>query len=161
NIIGEHTDYNDGFALPMALDRCLWIAAAPRADGRLVVSSTAFDATVTFEPSVSAVSASPTGHAWSDYVRGMAAVLDAGGADMLIDSDVPIGAGVSSSAALEIAAGYALLDLAGRDIDRMALARAGQRAEHEFAGTRCGLMDQFTACLGRADHALLLDTRTF
>ena len=82
------------------------------------------------------------------------------GADLTIASDVPIGAGLSSSAALEVAVGYALLDQAGHAIDRTALARACQEAEHEFAGMRCGVMDQFIACHGRAGHALMLDTRT-
>jgi galactokinase len=102
---------------------------------------------------------------WADYVRGVAAVLERQGhrlrgADLTIDSDVPIGAGLSSSAALEVAVGYGLLDSAGYTIDRTALALACQAAEHEFAGTRCGLMDQFIACHGRAGHALMLDTRS-
>jgi galactokinase len=82
------------------------------------------------------------------------------GADMAITTDVPMNAGLSSSAALEVAVGYGLLDQAGHAIDRTALARACQQAEHEFAGTRCGVMDQFIACHGRAGHALMLDTRT-
>lgn len=158
NLIGEHTDYNDGFAMPMALDRSLWVAAAGRSDRTLVVVSRAYEETFTIRLDDQPLY--PT-HSWTDYVRGVAAMLNAGGADMMIDSDVPIGAGVSSSAALEIAAGYALLDLAGRDVDLALLARAGQRAEHEFVGMRCGLMDQMAACFGRAGHALLLDTRTF
>src|SRR5205823_9535874 len=97
---------------------------------------------------------------WSDYVRGVASLLESPGADMLIASDVPIGAGLSSSAALEVACGFALADLAGIAPDLDALARVAQRAEHEYAGTRCGIMDQMIACHGRAGHALLLDTRS-
>src|SRR5215471_13529601 len=176
NLIGEHTDYNDGFVMPMALDRSAWVAAAPRDDGIIVVRSREYGETVTIDDDTPR----PDGH-WSSYVRGVAAVVAglkgpphddavAGrpfqgrqlpGADVLIASDVPIGAGLSSSAALEVACGYALLDVANRPIDLAALARAAQRAEHDFVGTRCGLMDQMAACFGRADCALLLDTRSF
>ncbi|HMD33407.1 MAG TPA: galactokinase [Vicinamibacterales bacterium] len=159
NLIGEHTDYNDGFVLPMALDRSTWVEASPRCDRLLVVHSRERGETLTVD--LDDNPPAPTG-SWVDYVRGMGAVLeDANGADLSIASDVPIGAGLSSSAALEIACGYALLDIAGRPIDLEALARAGQRAEHRFVGTRCGLMDQTIACFGRAGHALLLDTRSF
>jgi galactokinase len=159
NLIGEHTDYNDGFAMPMALDRSTWVAAAPRRDRALAVASRAYDDSFTID--LDSQPRQPAG-SWIDYVRGVAAVLNLErGADLLVASDVPIGAGVSSSAALEIACGYALLDVNDRPVDRAALARAGQRAEHEFVGTRCGLMDQMAACYGRCDHALLLDTRTF
>jgi galactokinase len=155
NLIGEHTDYNDGFVMPMALDRSTWIAAAPRDDAAIVVRSLEFDEAVTID----GTRHGPKQGHWSDYVRGVAAVLDARGADLLIASDVPIGAGLSSSAALEVACGYALLDLANREILLDDLARACQRAEHEFVGTRCGIMDQTIACYGREDHALMLDTR--
>ena len=167
NLIGEHTDYNDGFVLPIALDRYTWVAAAPRADRTIVVHSREYDETVRVEPETQSAQG-PQNH-WSDYVRGMAAVLDDAarggqprvqGADLLIASDVPIGAGLSSSAALEVACGYALGDLSGRSLDLDRLARAAQRAEHEFAGTRCGIMDQMIACHGRRGAALLLDTRT-
>jgi galactokinase len=166
NLIGEHTDYNDGFVMPMALDRCTWVAAAARADRRIVVHSREYAETVTID--AEARWGGPTGH-WSDYVRGVASELAVSGADMLVASDVPIGAGLSSSAALEVGVGYALLDLArtrdgqinGRDeIDRTALALACQRAEHKYGGTRCGVMDQIIACHGCAGCALMLDTRT-
>jgi galactokinase len=102
---------------------------------------------------------------WSDYLRGTAAVLERRGhrltgATIEIESDVPAGAGLSSSAALEVVIGYGLLDLAGTPIDLTELALACQQAEHEFVGTRCGIMDQFIACHGRAGHALLIDTRS-
>src|SRR6185295_4545490 len=167
NLIGEHTDYNDGFVLPIALDRCTWVAAAPRADRTIVVHSREYGQTARIE--LEAPIAGPTGE-WTDYVRGMATVMNGtdgarlqtgvNGADMLIASDVPIGAGLSSSAALEVACGYALADLAGRPPDLDRLARAAQLAEHEFAGTRCGIMDQMTACHAREGAALLLDTRS-
>jgi galactokinase len=157
NLIGEHTDYNDGFVMPMALDRSTWVAAAPRTDRALVVASREYRETITLD--LDCHPPYPT-ESWIDYVRGIAAVLGTGGADIFIASDVPIGAGLSSSAALEIACGYALLDLAGMPIDLDALARAGQRAEHEFVGIRCGIMDQMIACHGETGGALFLDTRT-
>ena len=148
--------------MPVAIDRFTTVTVAPREDRLLVARSTAYPDPVTID--LDAPGTGPTG-AWSDYVRGVAAVLERrgwrlAGADMTIASDVPIGAGLSSSAALEVSAGWALMDLAGHAIDRTELALACQQAEHEFAGTRCGLMDQFIACHGRAGHALLLDTRS-
>ena len=162
NLIGEHTDYNDGFVMPVAIDRHTSVSLEPRTDRRLIARSDAYDDAADID--LDAIGGGATGH-WSDYVRGVAAVLERdghrlGGADLQICSDVPIGAGLSSSAALEVAVGGALLDAAGIDLDRTALALACQRAEHEFAGTRCGIMDQFVVCHARPDHALLLDTRT-
>jgi galactokinase len=162
NLIGEHTDYNDGFVMPVAIDRFVTVALTPRGDRSLVVGSTSYADVATID--LDRPGDGPLGR-WSDYVRGVAAVLERRGrrltgADMAITSDVPIGAGLSSSAALEVAAGYALLDQAGHAIDRTALALACQEAEHLFAGMRCGVMDQFIACHGRAGHALMLDTRT-
>jgi galactokinase len=171
NLIGEHTDYNDGFVMPIALDRSTWVAAAPGNDRAIVVRSREYAQTVTMTIGDQPESreGNTSGH-WSDYVRGVASVLDTSGADLLVATDVPIGAGLASSAALEVAIGYALLDLANapaageagarEDIDLTALALACQRAEHAYAGTRCGVMDQMIACHGRADHALMLDTRT-
>jgi galactokinase len=161
NLIGEHTDYNDGFVMPMALDRSTWVAAAPRDDRTIVVRSREYGETRRTDVDRGG---------WSEHVRGVASVLDSPGADMLIASDVPIGAGVSSSAALEVACAYALRDLAGAPVrgvgapggsnDLIELARACQRAEHEYAGTRSGVMDQMIACFGREGHAMMLDTRS-
>jgi galactokinase len=162
NLIGEHTDYNDGFVMPMAIDSSKWVAAAPRRDRLLVVRSREYEAAETETIDLDGPRAGPTGR-WTDYVRGVAATLERPalrGADCLIASDVPIGGGLSSSAALEVACGYALLDLAGARIDLTALARACQRAEHEFVGTRCGVMDQMIACHGRAGQVMKLDTRS-
>ena len=168
NLIGEHTDYNDGFVMPIAVDRSTWVAAAPRHDRRLVVHSREYGETIALplgEAAKQAPAEPPSGQ-WTDYLRGVAAVLDAPGADMLVASDVPIGAGLGSSAALEIATGYALLDLAAdrngpvATIDLTALALACQRAEHAYVGARCGVMDQMIACHGRAGHAMMLDTRS-
>jgi galactokinase len=162
NLIGEHTDYNDGFVLPAALELATYVAAAARADRRLRVRSLRGDVEAEFDLD----DPDPTPRRdWSDYVRGVAVMLaKAGhplrGADLLIDSTVPVGAGLSSSAALEVSVGYALLDLAGIKADRKQLALTCQRAENEFVGMRCGIMDQFISCHGQAAHALLLDCRS-
>ncbi len=162
NLIGEHTDYNDGFVMPAALDLFTWIAVTPRNDRTIVMRSTNYPDGVTAELG----SIQPREqHHWSNYVLGTAFVLESlghrlRGANLLISGDVPIGAGLSSSAALEVSAGFTFLDISGIPIDRMQLALACQRAEHEFAGTRSGIMDQFISCFGRAEHALMLDTRS-
>lgn len=161
NLIGEHTDYNDGYVLPMAIDRRTYVAAAPRDVARVRAVSTAFLGMVEFgiDPHLTRVDD------WANLLRGMTAYLSReqyriSGADLLITSDVPVGAGLSSSAALEIAAGYALLAVAGEMIDLEELAEMAQMAEQEYAGTRCGIMDQYIACFGVADHALLIDCRS-
>lgn len=165
NLIGEHTDYNEGFVLPMAIDRRTVVAMAPRNDRLIRCLSTEFDDQVEFELSAELKPAND----WANHVRGVAACLlrdeySLRGADLLIASEVPLGAGLSSSAALEIAVGYGLLKLAEHlaehQVDPVRLAFAAQKAEHEFAGTKCGVMDQFVACLGQAGHALKLDCRT-
>src|ERR1700682_533620 len=148
NLIGEHTDYNDGFVMPAALNRFTWIAVTPRDDRSLVLRSTNYPDVVTADLNNIKLQKN---HHWSDYVRGTAAVLESmghrlRGANLLISGEVPMGAGLSSSAALEVSAGFTLLDISGIKIDRMQLALACQRAEHEFAGTRCGIMDQFISC---------------
>ncbi|MFN0120043.1 MAG: galactokinase [Blastocatellia bacterium] len=160
NLIGEHTDYNDGFVMPAAIDAAVCCAIAPRADRRLVIHSVNMGETV--ERDLDALT--PARH-WSDYPAGVAAMLERAGlrlpgANLLIEGNVPPGAGLSSSAAIEVAAAYALLDMAGRELPPAAVARICQMAESEFAGLRCGIMDQFIACHGRAGQAILLDCRT-
>jgi galactokinase len=163
NLIGEHTDYNDGFVLPMAIDRRTFVAASPRLDRRVLVHSLNAGSAVEFNLSQPGPKRRGS---WLDYIEGTAqALLEAGfavgGANLLIDSDVPAGAGLSASAALELAVGYALACLGGaKDPDRVKLARAGQTAEHTYVGTLCGIMDQYVASFGQDGHALLIDCRS-
>jgi galactokinase len=162
NLIGEHTDYNDGFVMPAAIDFATWVAISARTDRRLVMRTENYPDAAEFD--LDDIRPGHTGH-WSDYVRGIAAVLEQRGnrlrgANVLILGEVPIGAGLSSSAAIEVASGYALLSIFGMSVDRVQLALAAQRAEHEYAGTRCGIMDQFISCNGKTGHALMLDTRS-
>src|SRR5262249_19342273 len=142
-------------------DRATWVAACLRDDRRIVARSDGYDGCV--EIDLDSPLPVGTGH-WSDYLRGVAAVLDRAsplrGANLLIRSDVPGGAGLSSASALEVGCGFALVDLTGYRIDLEALACACQQAEHDFVGTRCGLMDQFIACYGRPGQAMMLDTRS-
>ncbi len=162
NLIGEHTDYNDGFVLPMAIDRETCVAAAARPDRRVRVFSLNADEHAEFD--LDHPGARERG-IWLDYVEGVAQALERrgvrlGGADLVISSDVPTGAGLSSSAALEVSTGLALASVSGREVDRVELALAGQEAEHTYVGAKVGIMDQFIATLGRAGHALLIDCRT-
>jgi galactokinase len=162
NLIGEHTDYNDGFVMPAAIDFDIRVACANNNSRNLTVHSLQEKQTV--ELSLDDTNPRPR-HDWSDYVRGVQIQLaNAGvvvpGAEMLIDGQVPIGAGLSSSAALEVASALALLDVSGGTLDRVALAKLCQRAENEFVGAPCGIMDQFASANGRAGHAMLLDCRS-
>lgn len=162
NLIGEHTDYNDGFVLPAALDLAVFVAIAPRPDRRLRLRSLVMDETAEFDLDDSAPL--PRGD-WSDYARGVAVVLARAGhrlsgADLLIDADLPLGAGLSASAAFEVAVGYALLAVSGLSVDKVELAKICQRAENEFVGMRCGIMDQYISCCAVAGSALLLDCRS-
>jgi galactokinase len=162
NLVGEHTDYNEGLVLPMALERATVAAAAARPDRRLRALSA--DHGEGGEVDLEAPPRPRRGN-WLDYVEGTARVLEerfgrVPGADLLIGGDVPEGAGLSSSAALEMSIATALTALAGWPVDRRALAQAGQAAEHRFVGTRCGIMDQLVSMLGQAGHALLIDCRS-
>jgi galactokinase len=162
NLIGEHTDYNDGFVMPAAFGFYCWVAASPRRDRKLVVSSEEFPDEVEVDLSSETLRSS---HTWSDYSIGVAAQLEKSGfrlngANLLIHGEVPIGAGLSSSASIEVATALALAGESGLSIDRAALARICQRAENEFVGMRCGIMDQFISLYGRANHALMLDCRS-
>lgn len=162
NLIGEHTDYNEGFVLPAALDVATYVAAAFRDDRRIRVASLNLDDSLEFDLDDVA---RPVSKTWARYVQGVAMILERTGfclrgANLLIDSDVPVGAGLSSSAALEVSTAFALATLSGHEIDGMELARIGQRAEHEFAGVRSGIMDQFASVFGQSGHALFLDCRS-
>lgn len=162
NLIGEHTDYNDGFVLPAAIDRATWIAIALRRDHVLKIHSEHFNETIEFN--LDDTAAAPRHH-WSDYVRGVAVMLRVAGcklvgADMGIRSDVPLGAGLSSSASLEVATAMALTALADREMAKLEIARLCQKAENEFVGAHVGIMDQFVACFGQTGHAIFLDCRT-
>jgi galactokinase len=162
NLIGEHTDYNDGFVMPAAIEFYTWIAVTPREDRRLVVHSTNFPDSIKVD--LEAGEPRPRSH-WTDYVVGVAVMLERvghclRGANLLVHGEVPIGAGLSSSAAIEVAAGLALLGVSSFSMQPLDLAKLCQRAENEFVGARCGIMDQFISCCGRAGHALLLDCRT-
>lgn len=162
NLIGEHTDYNDGFVLPIAVNRVTVVAAAKRQDRNVMVRSLDLAEESSFNLDSQA---SPRQPSWVLYVEGVARVLmeqgiSVPGANLAISSNVPIGAGLSSSAALEIASGLAFLKLANVEIDLVKLALAAQRAEHEYAGAKVGIMDQLTAVFAHQNHALLIDCRS-
>ena len=162
NLIGEHTDYNDGFVLPCAIGPSTMVAIRGRIDRQINVVATDFgDATDTFD--LDDIGHSEQG--WANYVRGMIDALQSAGfalhgADLAIAGNIPKGAGLSSSASLEVAVGQAILALAGTEIDRTHLARIAQAAECDFVGTKCGIMDQLISAQGKAGHALLIDCRT-
>ncbi len=163
NLIGEHTDYNEGFVLPMAIDRHIRVAARLRADRAVHLYSLNFDARDQFD--LDDIHRASERMAWGDYARGVAKVLqDAGhslrGAELAIEGDVPTGAGLSSSAAMELAILTAFGALNRLEIDPVRAALLSQRAENTFVGVQCGIMDQFIASLGQAGHALLVDCRS-
>jgi galactokinase len=162
NLIGEHVDYNEGHVLPIAIDRSIMAAFAPRPEGRVRLYSLDFEQESAFH--LEAVGKDPSA-SWSDYVRGVAwALQEAGhrlvGLDAALQGDVPVGAGLSSSAALEVAALGAFDTASDLRIDRRELALLGQRAENSFVGVACGIMDQMAAALARGGHALLIDCRS-
>jgi galactokinase len=153
NLIGEHTDYNDGFVLPAAIDYQTVIAASARNDGLISLVAADFNGQ-TSQFSLNEEIKSAPGAAWSNYVRGVAWALQRqghqlAGANMVIAGNVPLGAGLSSSAALEVAIGTALSALSGLGLDGKTIALTGQKAENEFVGVNCGIMDQYISALGR------------
>jgi galactokinase len=163
NVIGEHTDYNDGFVLPLAIDRETLVLAAPRADRRVRATSLALQETRVFD--LDALHDGSRSGAWIDHVRGTARSLAANGAmlrgaELWIAGDLPIGAGLASSAALEIATGFALCAASGLEVPPRMLAQAAIDAEHVDVGTRCGPMDPLVVALAQEGHALLLDCRS-
>jgi len=162
NLIGEHTDYNEGFVLPAAIQFHTSVAFAPRKDNKLVCRSENYAEQVEF--TLEQLPTKARAH-WSDYVVGVAEMLSQqgiplGGANLLICGDVPLGAGLSSSAALEVAVCHALEEMNSVKTEGARVARLCQRAENEFVGAQCGIMDQFVSVHGKKDHAMLLDCRT-
>jgi len=162
NIIGEHTDYNNGFVLPAAIDKAAYIAVSLRTDDEIHLA--ALDLNETFSTSVSDLK--PVGDvSWPNYILGSAAqFLKRGvklpGFNAILTSDVPMGAGLSSSAAVECATVFALNELLQTNIDRVAMVGMAQKAEHEYAGVMCGIMDQFASMMGKEDQVIKLDCRS-
>ena len=162
NLLGEHTDYNDGFVMPCAIGFSTRVAIFPRQDRKLVIRSEEFSEQ--FEFDLDNLPSRGTG-VWSDYVLGIAVMLRqmghlTPGASLLVRGEVPIGAGLSSSAAIEVASALALMSLDGAQLPLPEVAKLCQRTENLFIGARVGIMDQFVSCLGKAGHALLLDCRS-
>lgn len=161
NIIGEHTDYNGGFVMPAAINKAIYVAVSKRDDEEIHLYSESYQASYT--SSVSAIKKSDL--SWANYVLGVADQLvnrgyKIGGFNLYLDGNVPLGAGLSSSAALECATAFALDHMNELGISQMDLALISQKAEHVFAGVNCGIMDQFASVFGKQDHAVLLDCRS-
>lgn len=162
NLIGDHTDYNDGFVLPMAINSHIMVAAAPRRDRRINLFAQNFQLWDNFDCQ-HGIQKLPQ-NSWANYARGIVwSLLVEGhhlsGMDAVISGDIPMGSGLSSSAAMEVALGFALLSMSRIEISLTELALMAQKAENDFVGVRCGIMDQFISSLAEADHALLIDCR--
>jgi len=162
NLIGEHTDYNDGFVMPAAVGFSTYVAIAARPDRKLHIHSEEFPGN--FEFDLDHLPEKRIG-AWCDYVLGVASILrqqghKLGGANLLVHGKVPIGAGLSSSAALEVSSALALLSLTGTSLPLPEVAQLCRQAENTFVGARVGIMDQFVSCMGKAGHAFFLDCRS-
>jgi galactokinase len=160
NLIGDHTDYNEGFVMPMAIDRAVYIALRPRPDDTIVIHSLDFDDIVQF--SINTLEKGPASPA--EYVKGVVFALlerrlPLRGWEGVMKGDVPIGAGLSSSAALELAIARALVAVIDAPWDAKAMALSGQRAENEWVGIKCGIMDQMISAAGVAHHAVMIDCR--
>lgn len=161
NIIGEHTDYNNGFVLPAAIDKAIYVAVSKRDDEQIQLISLDFQDN--FETTVQPFH--PVEKQWVNYILGVAAQMQKAGHEMdgfnmMIAGDVPLGAGLSSSAAVECSVAVALNDLFQFGIERKTLTFMAQKAEHEFAGVQCGIMDQFASMYGKKDHVIKLDCRS-
>jgi galactokinase len=161
NLIGEHTDYNDGFVLPAAIDRAITYSGRRRADRHLRVYSEDFKASVEFDLDDIQKDSVNT---WSNFVRGVSKFLESDGhrlcgADIAFGGNVPLAAGLSSSAAVEVGATAFWNKLLKLHLDPIYAVKLSRRAENEFVGVPCGIMDQFISALGRQDHALFLDCR--
>ena len=163
NLIGEHTDYNGGFVLPMAIDRAVWIALRPRRDGVVKVHSLDYRE----EASFALANVHKGEHGWIEYLKGVAWVLQEDGLgeklagwEGVLAGDVPLGAGLSSSAALEMATICAFAATSDFRLEPSRMAQLGQRAENKWVGVNCGIMDQLISAAGREGHALLIDCRS-
>jgi galactokinase len=161
NLIGEHTDYNDGFVLPLAINRAIWIALIPRADRQVVAYSLDYDERITL--SLQAIEHGGPG--WSEYLKGVAWALEEAGYQLTgwqgaLAGDVPLGAGLSSSAALELATARAFAAVSHLNWSPPEMARLAQKAENRWVGVNCGIMDQMISAAGVAGHALLIDCRS-
>ncbi|NDL62778.1 galactokinase [Acerihabitans arboris] len=164
NLIGEHTDYNDGFVLPCAIDYATVVSCAKRDDRQIRIIAVDCDGEQDIFSLDEPILSHPT-QQWSNYVRGVMKHLQQrdphfGGADLVLSGNVPQGAGLSSSASLEVAVGKAIQTLYHLTLDNVALALNGQEAENQFVGCNCGIMDQLISALGKDNHALLIDCRT-
>lgn len=161
NVIGEHTDYNNGFVLPAAIDKAIYIGVSRREDNEIVLYSEEFKQ----EHRSTVPGVAITDKQWPNYILGVVDQLNKrghaiSGFNLNIDGDVPVGAGLSSSAAVECATAFALNELFSLGIDKMELALIGQKAEHTFAGVMCGIMDQFASVFGKAGHVIRLDCQS-
>lgn len=161
NIIGEHTDYNEGFVLPAAIDKAAYVAISLRSDDVIHLVAADFDAH--YQTSVAALA--PAAAGWPNYMLGAAAQflqrgLPLQGFNAVLASDVPMGAGLSSSAAVECATVFGLNSLLGTRLDRLTMVKMAQLAEHEYAGVKCGIMDQFASMMGQKDHLIKIDCRS-
>jgi len=159
NLIGEHTDYNDGYVLPAAIDKNVTLALAANGTEKCNIYASAFDEKLTFD-----LENAHRREGWINYVIGVVYYLrqkgyPVSGFDAMLDSNLPVGAGLSSSAAVEGAVGYGLSRLFDLQVDRLDLAAIGQLAEHNFAGVKCGIMDQFANLYGKKDQLIRLDCR--
>jgi galactokinase len=161
NLIGEHLDYNLGFVLPAAINKAIWLGIQKRDDNDIYLHSLDFDDD--FHTSIDTIS--PSGKLWPDYILGVVQQIQkthklTHGFNVVFGGDIPPGAGLSSSAALECATAFALNELFGLDYERMDLVRIGQAAENEFVGVKCGIMDQFASVFGKKEHLIRLDCRS-
>lgn len=160
NLIGEHTDYNEGYVMPAAINKKMYVGIAENGFSQARIYSLDFDEEFVFDIQ----SFGPKKGHWATYIMGVTAQLQQAGYpvkgfDMVFGGDIPVGAGLSSSAALECAAGFAIASLFGFDIPRLSLVHYAQKAEHLFAGVQCGIMDQFASVMGKKNHVIRLDCR--
>jgi len=161
NIIGEHTDYNEGFVLPAAIDKAIYVAISKRSDNGIHLFAVDYNESHI----VSTETVARSEKHWPDYILGVVDQLQKrghaiGGFDLLIDGDVPLGAGLSSSAAVECATAFALNELFALQLTKLQMVQVAQKAEHTFAGVLCGIMDQFASMFGKKDHVIQLDCRS-